>query len=186
MKLKRIALAVIAIIALQYAALGQLKRFEICNSSDSIKRVNFGDTVIIGCNGGAYLLNQNVLDNYRKSLQNNRSCAEIMKTYSALSNTQDSLIGEQNNRFNELKNKFDSLGNNTGQFLTITQGSLNQLSDTLGAVAVNLIETKQLLSDTKLLLEEQKNNQWKDRLKWGLGGFTVGVVATTVVFLIAR
>lgn len=163
----------------------QLKTFDICNSADTIKKVNMGDTIIIGCNS-AYILNQNVIDNYRKTLQNNRNCTDIVKTYAALSNTQDSMIEQQNQRFNELRDKFDSLGNNTGQFLTITQGSLTQLNDTLGAVAKNINDTKALLAQTKLLLEQEKKNQWKDRLRWGLGGFGVGLAATTIIFLVAK
>jgi hypothetical protein len=167
-------------------AQGTLKNFEVCNSADTIKKVNKGDTVIITCNSGAYILNQNVLDNYRKALQNNRNYSEAIQTYAALNNTQDSMIEDQARRFNELKSKFDSLGNNTGQFLTITQSSLGQLSDTLSAVAVSLNQTKQLLFETQKLLETEKENKWKDRLRWGVGGFTVGLVATTVVYLLVK
>lgn len=166
-------------------ATAQLKTFDICNSADTIKKVNMGDTIIIGCNS-AYILNQNVIDNYRKTLQNNRNCTDIVKTYAALSNTQDSMIEQQNQRFNELRDKFDSLGNNTGQFLTVTQGSLTQLNDTLGAVAKNINDTKMLLEQTRLLIEQEKKNQWKDRLRWGLGGFGVGLAATTIIFLVAK
>lgn len=175
----------IAITALPCVAKAQLKTFSICNSADSVKKINQGDTLVIGCSV-AYVLNQNVLDAYRKILRNNSNCTEIVKTYAALSTEQDSVIAKQNERFYELKNKFDSLGNNTGRFLTIAQGSLNQLSDTLGAVAKNINDTKELLTQTQRLLENEKKNQWKDRLKWGMGGFTVGVVVTSVVFLIAR
>lgn len=166
-------------------ATAQFKTFDVCNSADTIKKVNMGDTVIIACDE-AYILNQNVISNYRKSLQNNRNCTEIVRTYAALSTTQDSMIEQQNQRFNELKNKFDSLGNNTGQFLTITQGSLTQLNDTLGAVAKNISDTKALLAQTQMLLEQEKKNQWKDRLRWGLGGFGVGLAATTIIFLVAK
>lgn len=183
--MKKLIFLLLTNVCLSAMGQGELKTFDICNSADTIKKVNGGDTVIINCNA-AYLLNQNVIDNYRKTLQNNRNCTEIVKTYAALSNTQDSMIAEQANRFEELRAKFDSLGNNTGQFLTITQGSLSQLNDTLGAVAKNINDTKQLLAQTQQLLEQECKNQWKDRLRWGLGGFGVGLAATTIIFLVAR
>lgn len=164
---------------------GELKTFDVCNSSDTIKKVDKGDTVIINCDK-AYLLNQNVINNYRKALQNNRGCTEIVKTYAALSNTQDSVISQQDRRFNELRDKFDSLGTNTGQFLTVTQSSLTQLGDTLTNVSRTIVATQNLLSQTKMLLEQEQKNKWKDRLKWGIGGVGVGLVATTLVFLVAR
>lgn len=185
MKLKNILSVALFLIALSSYGQGQLKDFDICNSSDTIKKVNKGDTVIIKCKS-AYLLNQNVINNYRKSLQNNRGCTEIVKTYAALSNTQDSVISQQNKRFNELKEKFDSLGVNTGQFLTITQGSLTQIGDSLSNVSRNIQETQNLLSQTKMLLEQEQKNKWKDRLKWGIGGVGVGLVASTLVFIAVR
>lgn len=185
MKLKFIVAMVFALAFTRSYAQGTLKNFDVCNSSDTIKKVTRGDTVIINCNA-AYLLNQNVLNNYRRSLQNNRNCTEIVKTYAALSNTQDSVITQQDRRFNELKAKFDSLGNNTGQFLTLTQGSLTELSDTLSNVSRTIVETQGILKQTQMLLEEERKNQWKDRLKWGIGGFSVGLVATTFVYLLAK
>jgi hypothetical protein len=185
MKIKIFFSLMLALVCSYCMGQGVLKTFTVCNSADTIKKVVQGDTVIIACNS-AYILNQNVLDNYRKALQNNRNYSEAIQTYAALNNTQDSMIEDQARRFNELKDKFDSLGNNTGQFLTITQGSLNQLNDTLAAVAVNINATKQLLFDTQKLLEAEKENKWKDRLRWGIGGFTVGLVATTVVYLLVK
>lgn len=185
MKLKAILFFAVALITQAGFSQGTLKPFDICNSNDTIKKVDKGDTVIIKCNT-AYILNQNVIDNYRKALRNNRGCTEILKTYAALSTTQDSVISQQNQRFNELRDKFDSLGNNTGQFLTVTQGSLTQLNDTLGSVSRTIQQTQTILSQTKMLLEEEKKNKWKDRLKWGLGGIGIGFVTTSVVFLLAR
>jgi len=164
---------------------GKLKAFEVCNSSDTIKRVTKGDTIVINCNT-AYILNQSVINNYRKALQNNRSCTEIIKTYAVLSTTQDSVISQQKKRFNELKNKFDSLGNNMGQFLTLTQSSLTQLGDTLTHVFGTVMQTQNLLLQTKSVLEQEQQNKWNDRLKWGIGGLGVGLVATTLVFLAVR
>lgn len=185
MKLRTIILIAISFVAMTSYGQGELKDFDICNSSDTIKKVNKGDTIIITCNE-AFILNKNVINNYRKTLRNNRGCTEIVKTYAALSNTQDSVISKQDARFNELKAKFDSLGVNTGQFLTVTQGSLMQLSDTLSNVSRTIVATQNLLTQTKLLLEQEQKNKWKDRLKWGIGGVGVGLVATTLVFLVSR
>lgn len=185
MKLRIILLVAFSFMAISTYAQGELKDFDICNSNDTIKKVNSGDTVIIKCKE-AYILNKNVINNYRKTLQNNRGCTEIVKTYAALSNTQDSVISKQDARFNELKAKFDSLGVNTGQFLTVTQGSLTQLSDTLSNVSRTIVATQNLLTQTKLLLEQEQKNKWKDRLKWGIGGVGVGLVASTLVFLSVR
>ena len=185
MKLKTILFFAAFFVAQLGFSQGALKPFDICNSNDTIKKVGRGDTVIINCSA-AYILNQNVINNYRKALRSNRGCTEILKTYAALSTTQDSVISKQNQRFNELQEKFDSLGNNTGQFLTVTQGSLAQLSDTLGNVSKTIMQTQTLLSETKILLENEKKNKWKDRLKWGLGGIGVGFVTTSIVFLLAR
>ena len=96
------------------------------------------------------------------------------------------MISNQDKRFNELKAKFDSLGVNTGQFLTVTQGSLTQLGDTLSNVSRTIMETQTLLTQTKLLLEQEQKNKWKDRLKWGIGGVGVGLVASTLVFIAVR
>jgi hypothetical protein len=185
MKLKIIILIAISFLSISSFAQGEIKDFDICNSTDTIKKVNRGDTVIINCSE-AYILNKNVINNYRRTLQNNRGCTEIVKTYAALSNTQDSVISNQDKRFNELKAKFDSLGVNTGQFLTVTQGSLTQLGDTLSNVSRTIMETQTLLTQTKLLLEQEQKNKWKDRLKWGIGGVGVGLVASTLVFIAVR
>jgi uncharacterized protein YpbB len=184
--MKQVLISIIALLFTLFSyGQGKVKSFNNCDTDDDVSKVYQGDTVIIECNV-AYILNNNVLNNYYKALQNNRGCTEIVKTYAALSNTQDSVIDQQNKRFNELRAKFDSLGNNTGQFLTITQGSLSQIGDTLSNVSRTIVQTQNLLSQTKLLLEQEQKNKWKDRLKWGIGGVGVGLVASTLVFIAVR
>lgn len=175
----------LALLSVAGMAQGKLKSFQTCTSADSVKKVYEGDTVIINCNN-AFIINQTILDNYKKSIRTNANCNDVIKTYAALSNLQDSQIVIQNRRFDELKNKFDSLGNNTGQFLAITQGSLSEVSDTLSFVSAKLTETKQLLIDTQNLLAKEKEDRWKQKLRWGIGGFGVGLVVTTALFLIVR
>ncbi|HYG15849.1 MAG TPA: hypothetical protein VEC12_08860 [Bacteroidia bacterium] len=185
MKLKLFMLALLVSAASFCSAQGTQKTFTTCTSTDTVKQVFRGDTVIINCNN-AYIINQSILNNYQRSLRSNASCTDIIKTYAALSNTQDSQIMEQNQRFEDLKLKFDSLSNNTDSFLVSTQGSLGQLNDNLGSVSMKLEETKQLLVNTQNLLIKEKENLWKQRLRWGVGGFGVGLAATTLLFLAAR
>ena len=144
-----------------------------------------GDTLLIQMDT-AYLLNKPTFrlykSNYDKTFSKDVLTKHLIKHYDSLVNFQDSMLKAKEQYYQDLKQSFDSLATTSATFATKTEANAKDINASLIKVNENLNNVNRLLDDS--LEKLKKQNQQK--LKVALGGFSIGVVVTGLVFLIAK
>jgi purine-nucleoside phosphorylase len=148
-----------------------------------------GDTLLIRSDT-IFIINKTSFKNYAatfdKLKDKNLLAKELVANYENLIQVQENMLNTKEAYYQELKAKFDSLAGNATIFIDKSSTSISQISTSLGKASDNLVETQKLLMDSQKLLEEERKNNWKRTLKIGIGGFSVGVVVTALIFLIKK
>jgi len=134
----------------------------------------------------AYLMNKKLFQlykkNYNRVLNGDLSSSKIITAYDELVALQDSMLKTKEFYYQQLKGSFDSLAGNTNTFMDKTDSHLVGINTSLNAATTNLENIKVKLDDSLDKLKSQ-NNQ---KIKLALGGFTIGIVLASVIFLVAK
>src|ERR1044072_1187025 len=145
--------------------------------------VNNGDTILIQFASGGYVMNNKTFrqynDTYRKFQNGDPATKTLIATYEKLTSKQDSMVRAREADYNELKKNFDALVSTTSGFVDRTDSRIVSIGTTIDTVTRQLTNVSLLLDDALKKLKHENLVKWK----WGVGGFTVGVVVTAVVFL---
>jgi hypothetical protein len=148
-----------------------------------------GDTLLIRSDT-IFIINKASFKKYLTTFEqlNNKNllAKELVANYENLIQLQENALNTKEAYYQELKSKFDSLAGNATIFIEKSSTNISQISTSLGRASDNLVETQKLLLDSQKLLEEERKNNWKRTLKIGVGGFTIGVTAAALFFLIAK
>jgi len=147
--------------------------------------VGKGDTVLVGYDS-AYILNRRIFklyqDNYKRVQSGNPSLKKLLDEYEHLLAFQDSMLREKETYYQGLKTNFDSLVSSSNRFADRTDTNITAINQSLSNASSQLNNIKVLLDDSlnKLKLVN------KQKFKWALGGFTVGIGVASLIFLIAK
>ena len=144
-----------------------------------------GDTVVIQ-NDSSYILNKMVFnlfhENYRRSQQGSPELKKLFENYDAVITLQDSMLQSKEKYYQILRTSFDSLLLTSNQFIKRTDANVDSINQSLDSTTHHLNNINAKL-DTSLKELKSVDNK---KFKWALGGFTVGIVAAAIVFLVAK
>lgn len=147
--------------------------------------VEKGDTVLVGYDS-AYILNKRIFklyqDNYKRVQNSNPSFKRLLDEYENLISFQDSMLKEKEVYYQQVKSSFDSLVVHSTKFVDRTDVNITAINQSLSNATSQLNNIKVLLDDSlnKLKLENRR------KIKWAIGGFTLGIGAASLLFLIAN
>lgn len=134
----------------------------------------------------AYLMNKKLYQlykkNYNKVLNGDNSSSRIITAYDELVALQDSMLKTKEFYYQQLKGSFDSLAGNTNSFMDKTDSHLVGISISLSAATTNLENIKVSLDDSLAKLKTQN----RQKVKLAVGGFAIGIVVASIVFLVAK
>lgn len=157
--------------------------FSDCDNLQSVVFTN-GDILTIGCDT-AYVLNKLTFRRYDSAYKDLRrkssNIANLMSTYDEIIALQENRIKEQTRSYNELRASFSSLTSETQMQITESAGQLGQALTSMEALNRDLGETKILLREAKEIIEAEKQGLNLEKLLWGVGGFSVGILAGIVL-----
>lgn len=139
------------------------------------------DTVYL-INTTAYKLFDQVFRNHKAS---NSDMKRLVNLYDYSKTMYENRIEEQNKEYNALKISFDSLINNSQTLLTETSISLSGISKSLTRIDQSIQNATIGIEETKTLIRSEMKNSYKQKLKFGAGGFIIGIAATSLIFAIA-
>jgi len=164
------------------------KRFEMRDSTGlhAYTLVRGDEGVILY--DSAFLLNKKMYyllrDTYNRVRNGNTNAAinKLFDQYDSIINFQDSMIKRRDEYYRELKTSFDDLASQTNKFVDRTEAHVSSIdtSITIATNQVNSIKTILTSSIDKLKIQQ------KQKFKLILGGFTVGVGVTSLLFLITK
>lgn len=144
-----------------------------------------GDTLLINFDS-AYLLNRKTFklyqDTYKKVQNGNPAMENLFANYEGLIALQDSMLKSKEAYYQSLKSNFDSLVTYSNHFVDKTALNISAIDQSLSTATSQINNIKTLL-DQSLDKLKKENRQ---RIKLAVGGFTVGVGVTAIVFAIAR
>ena len=144
-----------------------------------------GDTILVGFDS-AYILNKKIFklyqDNYQRVKKGDPATKKLLDEYERLVNFQDSMLWEKEKYYQGLKLNFDSLASTSTRFADRTEVNVTAINQSLANATMQLNNIKALLDKS---LEELKAVN-KQKFKWALGGFAVGIGVGTLIFLIAN
>ena len=169
--MKKIIFLALFILPLAGYSQGKKKTFNDCNRVKN-NEVYLNDTIINRCDT-AYIINSRTLNFYKSS---NKDLKEIILI-------QEKQITKQDKEYDQLKTKFDSLGRETTKLIDKSDIKLGEVDNSLNKVNQELEKTKDLIKQTQNILKEEKKQAIKTRIKWGAGGFTVGITSAALLFM---
>ncbi|MDB5207589.1 MAG: hypothetical protein JWR72_2664 [Flavisolibacter sp.] len=162
---------------------------QIMEMKDSIGLRSYGkgrgDTILIQLDS-AFILNKKTFklyqDTYKRVQAGNPQAKKMVEEYERLVALQDSMLKEKEVYYQGLKSSFDSLATGSNDFLKRTDVNITAINQSLSNATGQLNNIKVLLDDSldKLKLVN------KQKFKWAVGGFTVGIGVASLVFLIAK
>ncbi|MCW3108334.1 MAG: hypothetical protein JWQ09_2840 [Segetibacter sp.] len=144
-----------------------------------------GDTVYISYDS-AYVLNKKTFklfqDNYKRVQNGNPSLKGLLENYENVIALQDSMLISKEAYYQGLKSNFDSLVSHSNNFVDKTALNISAIDQSLSTATNQLNNIKTLLDDSLDKLKKEN----RQRLKLVVGGFTVGIAAAALVFLITK
>ncbi|GEO10035.1 hypothetical protein SAE01_25310 [Segetibacter aerophilus] len=144
-----------------------------------------GDTLLINYDS-AYVLNKKTFklyqDTYKRVQNGNPAMKNLLANYEGLIALQDSMLKSKEAYYQSLKSNFDSLVSHSNNFVDKTALNISAIDQSLSTATSQINNIKGLLDQS---LEKLKKEN-RQRIKLVVGGFTVGVAAATLVFLITR
>jgi hypothetical protein len=144
-----------------------------------------GDTLVI-LYDSAYLLNKKTFrlyqDNYKRVQNGNPSQKKLLEEYENLVALQDSMLKAKEEYYQGLKSNLDSLVTHSNRFVDKTDINITAINQSLSSATGQLNNIKTLLDSSleKLRLEN------KQKLKWAIKGFTVGIGVAAITFLLVK
>ena len=173
-------------VLLPHFCLAQNRSIEIKDSTGLHCYSFFRGEKILIAYDTAYVLNKKVFklfqDNYTRVKNNNSSVKKLEEVYDSLILAQEGLLEEREQSYQQLKLHFDNLLNSTNTFIDKTNLNVSEIDQSLSSAAIQLNKVNGLI-DSSLRKLKVENNK---KILFGIGGFTAGVVVTTLVFLIAK
>jgi hypothetical protein len=134
----------------------------------------------------AYILNKRIFrlykDTYNKASKGNLAWQQLSAAYTDLVQRQDSLIATKDRYYNSLKLSFDSLANKTSTFLAVEGSGLKEIKDNVKNATADLDSIKNSLNTALDKLKLQK----KQKVNLVIGGFAIGVVCTSLIFVAVK
>jgi hypothetical protein len=135
------------------------------------------DTVFL-INPATYKLYDLVFKNHKAM---NSDVKRLTSLYDYTKTLYENRILEQNVEYTKLKAEFDAL---TTRSQTLVQSTTTQLSDVSGSLTridQSILKANQGIEEAKGLIRTEMKNAFKQRLKWGAGGFVVGITAAALI-----
>ncbi len=134
----------------------------------------------------AYILNKKTYklynDNFLKIRNSNLATKNLMIAYENLNALQDSMLRTKEAYYQGLKANFDSVTNSTNNFVNKTEVNIRSIDNSITNATGQLNNIKESIDKSLELLKKQN----KQKIKLIAGGFTVGVVVTGLIFIIAK
>ncbi len=150
----------------------KMKTFTDCNSTRNAE-VYKGDTVIVRCDSLIILTKQK----FKLYQNNNRTYAEIVRTYDNYVDVLEKRSEQQTSEYNRLKLLNDSIIYMSGQYADSIDWKVGDLKD---GIYRSLSDLQTIKTDvTSLKTDVQKANKLgklKSKLLWGGGGVIVGII----------
>lgn len=162
---------------------------QVTKISDSVSLQAFiiqrGDVVTLVYDS-AFVLNKNLYklykETYNKSAKMNLVWEELARSYIDLIALQDSMLKSKDIYYHQLKESFDSLAGRTSGFLTKTDGNLSDITRSLDNATSNLDNIKTSINTVVADLKQQK----KEKTKFAVGGFVIGLSLASIIFLVTK
>jgi hypothetical protein len=144
-----------------------------------------GDTLLIRYDS-AFILNKKTFklyqETYKRVQAGNPQVKKLVDEYEALLALQENMFKEKEAYYQGLKTNFDSLAVHSNDFVKRTDVNITTINQSLSNATGQLNSIKVLLDDSLDKLKLQS----RQKLKWAVGGFTVGIGVASLIFLIAN
>lgn len=156
--------------------------------SFNVRRYLKNDTLIVRCDT-VYLLNPATFQLYSKTYKsfraNNSDQRKLVATFDELQKLYESRIARQDTEYIQLRAKFDSLALASQLYIGKTGSSLHQLNISLNQINENVKGAKQDVTESKELIRQEIRKSLGNKLRWGLGGFGIGLTGA-ILFAIFK
>jgi hypothetical protein len=143
------------------------------------------DSLVVRCDT-VYLLNPATFMLYSKTYNSfrtgNADQKKLVSTFSELQKLYENRIAQQDTEYVQLKAQFDSLVNNSQTYIQKSSTDLNQLNISLKQINENVKGAKQDVTESKELIRQEIRKSTGSKLRWGLGGFGIGITVTAILF----
>lgn len=143
-----------------------------------------GDSVVITCDT-AYIMNAmtfRLYDNaYRDIRRKAPSVARLMAAYDEIIALQERRLQEQEANYNNLRTSFETLSIASGSAFEQASKQLNRAMNNLETLSFHLQESNRLLTETRTIIEAEKRGLNLDKLLWGAGGLTAGLIMGVLI-----
>jgi hypothetical protein len=140
------------------------------------------DTVYL-INPASYKLYKDVFRDHRAL---NSDARKLNLLFESMRTTYEKRIEEQNTEYTELKRVNDSLMYNASKFADITQGQLMRVDESLTKIDVNVTQAQTNIREAENSIKKEIRSSFGTKLKWGAGGFVIGLAATALVFAVTQ
>jgi hypothetical protein len=152
----------------------------------SVIRFYKNDTIKVECDT-VYLVNTATFKLYDNVFNNQRSLNGDVKRLSLFFDQSKSLyenrIKQQTEEYNALKTDFDLLLNKSTQFSAETNRQLASLNTSLHSIDQSVADANKSMDEARQLIRTEMRQSRLQKVKWGLGGFVIGVGIVSVAVL---
>lgn len=189
MKMKSLFTIVVAIfLATPLLAQDQLQK--LCDNKGYVAIMYYsGDAINITCDT-VYLINTSAYKLYDQVFRNhkalNADTKRLATLYDYTKTLYENRIREQNEEYNALKIAFDSLAGNSHKLVENTSTKLSEVAGSLTRIDQSIQKANTSIEEVKVLIRSEMKNSYKQKLKWGTGGFIIGITATALIFALAN
>jgi hypothetical protein len=176
----------LSLILLSNICLCQDKRKSITDSTGFHAYTALKNDLLLIVYDTAYILNKRTYklykENYIRVLKKDPKIDKLLELYQETIEFQEKLLLDKEKYYQDLMANFDSLASTSNDFAYKTNSNINAINISL-ANATNQITDIQKSLDGAL---DKFKGQNKQKMKFGLGGFSIGIVVTTLIFLISN
>jgi hypothetical protein len=153
----------------------------------AVVRFYKNDTIKVECDT-AYLINASTFKLYDNVFSNQRSFNGDMKRLSVFFDQSKSLyenrIRQQAEEYTALKTDFDLLLTKSTQFSMETTKQLSSLNTSLNSIDQSVASANKSMDEARQLIKTEMRQSRFQKVKWGVGGFVVGITVVSVAVLV--
>jgi hypothetical protein len=153
----------------------------------AVVRFYKNDTIRVECDT-VYLVNASTFRLYDNVFSNQRSLNGDVKRLSLFFDQSKALyenrIKQQAEEYTALKTDFDLLLSKSTQFSMETAKQLSSLNTSLNNIDHSVANANKSMDEARQLIKTEMRQSRLQKVKWGLGGFVVGIAVVSVAVLI--
>jgi hypothetical protein len=176
---------ILSLLFFAIAATAQVPSDEWCAKKEYTAIVHYnGDVIKVTCdtvfliNPATYRLYDMVFKNHKAM---NNDVKRLTVLYDYTKTLYENRIQEQNAEYTKLKQEFDALATRSQNLVQATTTQLSDVSTSLTRIDQSILKANEGIEEAKGLIRTEMKNAFKQRLKWGVGGFVVGVTAAALI-----